>query len=101
MVISCQLQLAELKKQSCDVVGVESRNKQLLLENANLKKLLTDVQNEMRQLKEVWLTIVVTLCVTLQSIVVKPQVINNVAPKVDASPNTQRTVAEVSKFYQK
>ena len=53
MVMSSHEQLDELKKKSADISEKENRNKELLLENANLKKLLNEVQNEMRQLKEV------------------------------------------------
>lgn len=53
MVVTCRQQLDELKKQSVGITEMESHNEQLLLENANLKKLLNEVQNEMRQLKEV------------------------------------------------
>lgn len=52
MVMLCHEQLDDLKK-SADITERESRNKELLLENASLKKLLNEVQNEMRQLKEV------------------------------------------------
>lgn len=52
--------MAELKKKCADVAEKESCNAELLLENANLKKLLDEVQSELRQLKEVWLN-----CVTM------------------------------------
>ena len=56
MVMVCREQLEELKKKATDITEKESCNKRLLLENANLKKLLNEVHNEMRQLKEVQLT---------------------------------------------
>ena len=56
MVVVCREQLEELKKKATEITEKESCNKQLLLENANLKKLLSEVHNEMRQLKEVRLT---------------------------------------------
>ena len=53
MANSCREQLDELKKKSFSVEEMEGCNKKLLLENANLKKLLNEVQSEMRRLKEV------------------------------------------------
>ena len=49
--MSCREQLDEFKKEFG--TEMESRNKELLLENAKLKKLLNEVHCEMRRLKEV------------------------------------------------
>ena len=59
MVVLCHEQLDKLQKKSAGITERESRNKELLLENANLKKSLHEVQIEMRQLKKVQST---TLC---------------------------------------
>ena len=51
--MSCQEQLADFKKKCAELAEQEKHNKDLLLENANLKKLLAKVQSEMREVKEV------------------------------------------------
>lgn len=61
MATSWREQLDEFKKQSSDIAEMEGRIKELLLENANLKRLLNEVHGEMRQLKEVKST---ALCCT-------------------------------------
>ena len=85
MVMVCREQLEELKKKATEITEKESCNKQLLLENANLKKLLSEVHNEMRRLKEVRLT----KCVSSTHDPLFNQVISSVNTKSDVGTQVQ------------
>lgn len=97
MAISCREQLDELKKKSFSVEEMEGCNKKLLLENANLKKLLNEVQSEMRRLKEVQ-SMYIKLILIYSAMLIF-QIISNGVLKVDAStqvdPNMQETIVQV------